>query len=189
MNADLKSAPQSFVLTGAMGAGKSTILRQLRILGFTCVDEPAREILKEQRAINGDGVYDKDKKLFKELMLSRSLLRYSQMTDRHFPCFFDRGIPDNIAYARLFGLDDSADSKAADIYRYNTHVFWLPAWKEIYATDDERTISFEEAHKFGEDISAIYKKLGYNLIKVPFDTPSSRTKFIMNQVLDILCQA
>lgn len=189
MGTDAKNTQPLFVITGAMGGGKSTIVRQLKTLGFSCVDEPAREILKEQRAINGDGVYDKDKKLFKELMLSRALLRYTQMQDKQFPCFFDRGIPDNIAYARLFGLDERADTKAAGLYRYNTNVFLLSGWKEIYVTDDERTISFEEANRFGETIRAIYKALGYNLIEVPFDTPASRAKFIINHVLDILRQS
>ncbi|MGE4349776.1 MAG: AAA family ATPase [Candidatus Berkiella sp.] len=186
MKIELKNAQPLFVITGAMGSGKSTIVRQLRTLGFCCVDEPAREILKEQRAIDGEGVYDKDKKLFKELMLSRSLLRYEEMKDKQTPCFFDRGIPDNVAYARLFELDDSADMRASKLYRYNTNIFLLPAWKDIYATDDERTISFEEAHNFGEAISSIYRGLGYKLIEVPFDTPSARAKFIINYVLDIL---
>ncbi|MCS5709156.1 AAA family ATPase [Candidatus Berkiella cookevillensis] len=186
MKIALKNAQPLFVITGAMGGGKSTIVRQLKTLGFFCVDEPAREILKEQRAIDGAGVYDKDKRLFKELMLSRSLLRYEQMANKQIPCFFDRGIPDNVAYARLFELDDSADMKASEVYRYNTNVFLLPAWKDIYAIDDERTISFEEARDFGEAVSSIYRGLGYNLIEVPFDTPSARAKFIINRVIDIL---
>ena len=44
-----------FILTGAMGAGKSTILKKLRKLGLPCIDEPARQILAEQRAISGLG--------------------------------------------------------------------------------------------------------------------------------------
>jgi kynurenine formamidase len=37
------------------------------------VPEFARETISEQRAINGNGVYDKDSLLFKELMLSRAI--------------------------------------------------------------------------------------------------------------------
>jgi predicted ATPase len=40
-----------FILTGAMGAGKSTVLKELRKLKLTCVDEPARQLLAEQRDI------------------------------------------------------------------------------------------------------------------------------------------
>ena len=50
---------------------KTPILRELVRLGFLGVDEPAREILAEQRAVGGNGVYDKDPQLFCDLMLER----------------------------------------------------------------------------------------------------------------------
>ena len=39
-----------------MGAGKSTVLNSIKEKGILCIEEPAREILKEQRKINGAGV-------------------------------------------------------------------------------------------------------------------------------------
>ena len=45
-----------FVLTGAPGSGKSTIVTVMRHLGFSCIEEPARQILAEQRSINSAGL-------------------------------------------------------------------------------------------------------------------------------------
>ena len=68
-----------FVLTGAMGAGKSTILEELATLKFMCVEEPARPIIAEQRNIDGDGIYERNPRLFTELMLSRMMFQFQQV--------------------------------------------------------------------------------------------------------------
>ncbi len=58
-----------FFLTGAPGSGKTPVIRELIALGFTLIAEPAREVIAEQPAIDGNGVYDRDPGLFLELML------------------------------------------------------------------------------------------------------------------------
>jgi len=110
-----------FILTGAMGAGKSTILKSLRILGITCIDEPAIQILAEQRGIEGDGVPDRDPKLFTDLLLSRSIHQFKQMENHKGHVIYDRGIPDNIAYAELFALHKNRVKVAHNTYCYATY--------------------------------------------------------------------
>src|SRR5690349_509394 len=94
-----------FVLTGSPGSGKTPILRQLVQRGFLGVDEPAREILAEQRASGGDGVFDKNPQLFCDLMLERAIAGYQRTGGAGQPAFFDRGIPDMVGYAEIFALD------------------------------------------------------------------------------------
>ncbi len=48
------------ILTGAMGAGKTTVLKKLKELNYICVDEPARQISEEQRLINRTGFPEAD---------------------------------------------------------------------------------------------------------------------------------
>ena len=146
----LGSPKNLFVITGPPGSGKTPIVRQLVALGFTGVPEPAREVIAEQRAIRGEGIYDRNPQLFLNLMLSRAVADFRHKSGASRPVFFDRGIPDQIGYAELFGLDASDAANAATVHRYNDLVFALPSWPDIYVTDSERRMTFEAAKAFGE---------------------------------------
>jgi hypothetical protein len=71
------STSRLFILTGAPGSGKTAILDKIRT-EFRCVDEPAREVLAEQRATGGRGTWDQDPSLFVQLLLQRSLQKYEE---------------------------------------------------------------------------------------------------------------
>ena len=177
-----QSVRNRFVVTGAPGSGKTPILRELVRLGFIGVNEPAREILAEQRAIGGHGVYDKDPQLFCDLMLERAIAAYQRLGDDGEPAFFDRGIPDMVGYAELFALDNSAALAASRRYRYDDVVFVLPAWSEIYVTDGDRRMTFESAQAFGERVREVYRDLGYTIVDVPCDSVERRARFIAEHV-------
>lgn len=173
-----------FIVTGPPGSGKSTVLRLLKQINVKVIEEPARAIIADQRAINGQGLYDKNKSLFVELMLSRAIHQYKAMEQFSYPVIFDRGIPDNAAYASLFGVDAEVATNAANYFRSNPEVFYFPPWEEIYTTDDERTLSFAETSNFGDIIQTHYEKLGYHLIQVPKEAPGKRAKFLINHMID-----
>ncbi len=171
-----------FILTGAMGSGKTTIVESLKLKGFNIVDEPARQILAEQRLFAGNGVPENDPQLFTELMLSRSLYFYNKHKNTDKPVLFDRGVPDMIAYASLFNLDLNFVKQAAQAYRYNKYVFITAGWEEIYQTDDERTMSYQEAEAFGQSLRTIYQELDYNLIEVPQSPAQERSEYILSKI-------
>jgi predicted ATPase len=172
-----------YVLSGAMGGGKSAVLSRLGNRGSHCVPEPAREILAEQRLIGGLGVPEKNADLFSMLMLSRSIHNYYEKSSAEEPVIFDRGIPDMLAYARLFALEEAAYINAAMEFRYNVTVFHFPAWEKIYTTDAERKMSFEQAKAFGEDVRSIYEELGYRIVEVPRSSLEERVQFIIDRVI------
>lgn len=175
-----------FILTGAMGSGKSTLLKALAKQRLKCVDEPARKILAEQRSINGDAIPERDPKLFTHLLLSRSIYLYERMSNHTDPVIFDRGIPDNVAYANFLRLKPRPFINAANRYHYNKHVFFLPAWQDIYKTDDERKMNYEQSQKFGEDIYRIYQGLGYEIIEVTPDTVENRAAFVSDRITKLI---
>lgn len=174
-----------FVLTGAMGAGKSAVIDALRSMDFRCIAEPARIILKEQRRLNGKGVPEKDPALFNMLMMEKMLSDYEGNLNAAEPVIFDRGVPDLIAYAELLGTDKSKHETAAAKCVYNPLVFLFRAWEDIYCTDDERKMSFQLAREFGENAGSIYKRLGYTTIEVPFAPVRERTEFIVERISGI----
>src|SRR5580658_3519657 len=96
--------PKRFVITGAMGSGKSTVLKLLQAEGLNVIEEPARQILAEQRSINDEGVPEKNPRYFSQLMLSRAIYQFKQTQEFDGKVIYDRGIPDIIAYFQLFNL-------------------------------------------------------------------------------------
>jgi predicted ATPase len=179
-----------YVLSGGMGAGKSAVISRLRDCAIPCVPEPAREILAEQRRIHATGVPEKNADLFSMLMLSRSIHNFAEYSSVEGPVVFDRGIPDMAAYARLFGLDETPYANAAKEFRYHPTVFYFRAWKEIYANDDERKVSFEEAEAFGFLVRSIYEGLGYRTLEVPRTSVEERVRFILDRIpSSAICEA
>lgn len=173
---------KKIVVTGAPGSGKTSVLNILAARGFSIVAEPAREIIAEQRAINGEGIYDRNPFLFKELMLSRMIANYKSQDDARSDVIFDRGMPDIIAYSDCFELDRGSELKASEVYLYHEVVFFLPSWREIYVNDKDRLISFEDAEKFGENLKQIYTTLNYQVINVPLVSPEERCEFILENL-------
>ena len=171
-----------FILTGAFGSGKSTLLERLRLHGIRGIVEPARPILAEQRSIEGNGLPEKDPRLFVELMLSRMLDTYAQTDTLSGPSLFDRGIPDILAYAKLLGFEFPPGENAARLYRYNPQVFVAPAWEQIYCTDDERILPFSAAREFGNYVRATYERLDYTLIDLPCVSAEERADFVLRHL-------
>ena len=158
------------------------VLSRLSALGIPCVPEPAREILAEQRRIHARGVPEKDPDLFSMLMLSRAIHNYQENSAMEQPVVFDRGIPDMVAYARLFELDETPYRNAAQEFRYHRTVFYFPPWEEIYTTDSERKMSFEDAKAFGVVVRSIYETFGYRMLEVPRFSLEERVQFIRQRI-------
>ena len=122
----LQEAPTSrlFILTGAPGSGKTSILTKLHG-EFRCEDEPAREVLAGQRANGGRGTWDQDPSLFVHLLQERSIQKYESARRTKQTVLFDRGIPDCIVYALRLGVDVAPSREAIDSFRYEPDVLYL----------------------------------------------------------------
>ena len=60
---------QKFIITGAPGTGKTSIINHLKKKGYNCIDEISREIISEQIAINGEVLPWKNLSAFSESCL------------------------------------------------------------------------------------------------------------------------
>jgi predicted ATPase len=167
------------VITGCSGGGKSTIIDGLRERGFLCVDEAGRQIVREQLRIDGDGTPWQNPAKFRELLLSRYMHLYEQVSERNKPVFFDRAIPD-LAGSPGLSMPEYYRS-AARIYRYAKKVFIVPPWKEIFQNDDERKHSYEIGIEEYRALLNIYPECGYQLIEVPRRSVAERVRFILER--------
>ena len=173
-----------FVITGGPGVGKTSLLQELKKRKFQVIFEIAREIIKEQKRINGDALPWKNKELYKNIMFDRSIKSFEQIdkkVNNSTLFFFDRGFLDTICYASLIESEISTQMKSyAENWRYNQNVFILPPWQEIYKTDNERKQDWNEAVSTYNKMVETYQAYGYNLVEIPKTPVIERANFILD---------
>jgi predicted ATPase len=170
-----------YIVTGAPGSGKTAILDRVGA-GIRCVGEAAREVLVEQRSVDGIGTPDRDASLFLDLLLERSIDKHVAAENWEGSVVFDRGIPDCVAYAVMLGVDATRSLLASQRHRYNNEVLLLEPWEEIYVVDEERTMSFADTVAFHRALTDAYERAGYSLVEVPRDSIDNRAAFLRDFV-------
>jgi predicted ATPase len=176
----MNSHSNYFILTGMSGTGKTTLLQSLSSRGFRCYEEPVRALLTHQLEVDGPALPSKNAKLFVEEMLKLSTHNYEDAASNDDNVFFDRGIPDVIAYANRFGVDSSQIEIEMKEYEYNKTVFLLPPWEEIFVNDTMRGKRYHEYLEFHELIRNTYMRFGYSLVEVPKTDNETRTDFVIS---------
>lgn len=174
----MRKCDNRYIITGGPGSGKSSLLNALSTKGYHCFEEISRIIIREQHKIGGDKVPWGNLADFADLC-------YEQMSKQLIDChptasnFFDRGLPDIIAYVRRGGLNVPSKyfEKCKD---YNKCIFLAPPWKEIFINDDERPESFEDAEEISLFLKRTYQELGFTIIELPKLSIKDRLLFIEN---------
>jgi predicted ATPase len=167
-----------YVITGGPGSGKSTLLGKLSALGHQCFEEISRVVIQEQHQIGGDKVPWRNLSEFAEICFERMSAQLYKCKPEG-KCFFDRGLPDIIAYVRRGGLAVPAKYfQKSD--QYNKTVFLAPPWKEIFINDAERPESFEDAIEISIFLRNTYEELGFTVIELPKFSVAERVQFIEN---------
>lgn len=175
------------VITGGPGTGKSTLIKLLEKRGYPCLHEVSREVILQARKEGHEQLFLKNPILFSEKLIEGRMKQFNQITEFHQQyIFYDRGMPDVIAYLNYI---DSAFPKemhqACESFCYDL-VFTLPPWKEIYTTDNERYESFSEAEKIHSHLENTYKSYNYTPIEVPKLPVEQRLSFILEKVKSTL---
>jgi len=169
------------VITGGPGFGKSSILHELEAQGYHVFHEYSREVLEEQKKINGDILPWKDHHAFNEAVFKGRLAHFHAATHSNKLYFFDRGLPDSLAY--LLADEKEVPQHFIEETRlctYNHTVFITPPWKEIYINDKQRWEGFDYAIKIHEYIEKYYAELNYQLVPIPMLDIKQRVAFILN---------
>lgn len=171
-----QSATKRFVITGMSGTGKTAVLEALRREGRGCFEEPARKLLQAHLPEDGDYFAPS----FISLMLQQSLADFEAADSG--VAFYDRGLPDTVAYAIRFGVDAELCRFAAQTHRYESEVFVAPPWPEIFERDEYRRATYEDYLKFHDLLLKTYRDLGYSLVDLPKVPVSDRVRFIQSYV-------
>lgn len=171
------------VITGGPGAGKSTLLAVLAARGYRCVDENARAVIRQRKAV---GLAPRPAPLaFAQQILRLDVAAYEHAGTADGPVFFDRSALDALGMLDELGaLTPSALHDALRTYRYTSPVLLLPPWREIYRTDTERDQSFEDSVRVHDALARWYVRCGYALVTVPPAPVDERCAFVLG-TLDI----
>ena len=170
------------VITGAPGTGKTSIIAQLKKLGYSCSEEISREIITEQIASGGKVLPWLNLKAFSQRVFSLRKAQYINASTNSLH-FFDRGLLDVIAYLKVDALPISKHYKEeCEKYRYNTTVFYTPIWEEIYKNDSQRKEDLNSAMTIEKSLLETYNFFGYTLIEIPKLTTRERADFILSKI-------
>ena len=100
-----------FVITGASGSGKTALLNGLMSAGYLVYEEAGRKVLT-----TGSSEARSDADVFVQEMLSLAVADFQDARGRPI-AFFDRGIPDTLAYAIRFKVPLEKFKKASELHR------------------------------------------------------------------------
>jgi predicted ATPase len=164
--------PNFFVFTGGPGAGKTTLLRHLERLGERVVEESARAVIREDPAARGgEGFFRR--------IAERDCTNFDGLADERARVFFDRALMD---CWNADGVAPWPGLKAAlAARRYARTVLVFPPWREIYATDAERTQDFAHAERVFGQIMRQLPGLGYEPVVVPIGSVEQRAAFVLER--------
>jgi len=171
-----------YIITGGPGAGKTSLLTGLRQLQYSCHAEASRQLIIEEKEKGSGCLPWLDLPSFAIKVLARMITAFETAVDTK-PAFFDRGIPDIVAYLKAAGLPvEDVYHKALEKYRYAPTIFLLPPWEEIYVQDSERWQTFAEAAFLADQIRTVYRQAGYHIIELPLGSIQERIAFIQDSL-------
>ncbi|MDO8929771.1 MAG: AAA family ATPase [Bacteroidota bacterium] len=101
--------------------------------------------------------------------------------------FADRGIPDQLAFARYKGFGSPEILKeSAEKYRYAPQVFVTPPWPGIFVNDSIRSETFEDAMLIHQSVLETYSGLNYQIIELPLFSVTERVTFMLKTIKNLL---
>jgi predicted ATPase len=182
--AKAQAAHEKFVVvTGCSAGGKSSLVGELAARGYRTFAEPGRQIIREQAAIGRPNILDDEPALFGEFCIARTIHRMIEAAEADGPMFFDRSLIDPLSYSKLKNVPEPPHwVRAAEVFRFQPTVFFVPPWPEIFRNDAERRHSFEDGLAEYPILLENYRRFGYRPVIVPKVSISARADFVLAQL-------
>jgi predicted ATPase len=170
-----------FILTGAPGSGKTSILKLLAEQGYAVIDEAATDVIAAEQAVGPAEPWLEPRFIDKIIDLQRARQLTAVQSDQAVQ-LYDRSPVCTLALARYLGHPVSA-TLSAEIDRitheaiYEGQVFFIRPLGFIEATAARR-ISYSESLVFERLHEAEYRRLGFHLVDIQAGPVASRAAAI-----------
>ncbi len=168
-----------YVITGGPSTGKSTVLSFIEKLGYRVIPEAARVLIDEEMA-KGKTIKEirEDEAEFQRKVLAMKI-KIEQKLPKEEIIFFDRAVPDSVAYYQICGLDlkEALNVCQKDQYRKVFLMEQLPFEQNGARTENPETIK-----TLNRLFKETYQNLGYEVISVPVMSVEERVKFIKDRI-------
>jgi predicted ATPase len=164
------------VITGAPCSGKTSVINQLYEQGYRTAPEVARHYIN--RLLHHEELIPPNLLELQQDILHLKCQREEKLSPDKL-IFFDRGIPDSLAYYQLKGFDISEVQTHCQQHRYKQVFLFerLPLKRDNVREEDEAT-----ARQLDSLIREAYLSVGYELILVPVMPIAERTQFVLSHL-------
>jgi predicted ATPase len=175
-----------FIITGAPGAGKTAIIRQLELEGFSVVEEAATDVIAAAHAkgVVEPWTHPSFIDAVANLQRGRQIRASYQLDDVQ---FHDRCVVCTAALAVYLGhpYTPTLTSELARVKKeaiYQQRVFFIRNLGFVTPTQARR-ITFEETLRFEKIHEETYRDLGFELVSVEPGSLMERVKTIKTTIL------
>jgi predicted ATPase len=170
-----------YIITGAPGAGKTTVLAALRERGYAVVDEAATDVNIRLQAVGRDEAW-RDPGFIDAITLLQRERQERPVPAQTAVQVFDRSPICTLALARYLGLPVSP-ALASEVGRvaadgiYQPRVFFVQLLGFVTPTAVRR-ISLAQSVAFERFHEQAYREHGFDLVDVPAGTVEERVELI-----------
>jgi predicted ATPase len=168
-----------YVITGAPCSGKTTVICELEQRGYRVVHELARAYIEKQ--IDKGNSLDQIKAdlwLFERHILNEKVKIETRLPAKTL-IFFDRAVPDSIAYFNIASLDPREPMKKSRCCWYKKIFLFerLDFKKEPIRSEDESL-----AKRLDILLEQAYRQVGYEVDRVPVLSVQNRVQYVLDHL-------
>jgi predicted ATPase len=164
------------IITGAPCSGKTTVIKEIEQRGIRVIHEAARAYIDRQlgRGLRLDQIKANMEQFERHILQAK--VRVEDSLTKTETVFFDRGVPDSIAYYNLAGLDPAEPLELSRRIRYGRIFFFerLNFFKDGVRSEDEMI-----AARLNALLLQAYEAIGYDIIPVPVMPVADRTDLVL----------
>ena len=176
----MTQVPNWYVITGSPSSGTTSTIKYLGKLGYYVIEEAARRIINEEIA-KGKDVEEirRNEGQFQKRVFKRKL-ELLEVATRDKIVFFDKGIPDSLAYYEMNGLEltEVLNHCQEKLYRKVFFLERLPYRKDYARIEDEDT-----SERIEQLSRKWYVLLGYVVISIPVFSVRERANMILSYIV------